>query len=107
MPFARAGSRLRARSVYTHATNVRIRLAATGGFLAVVAASLLKFSYDSYAGQSIARRTSHNAGADRDHHAQEPNAEPGRAAFHRARSRGREADGEEKTIDAMSAYGPF
>ena len=31
-------------SVYTHATNVRIRLAATGGFLAVVANSLLKFS---------------------------------------------------------------
>jgi DNA-binding transcriptional LysR family regulator len=38
-------SRKRARaSVYTHATNVRIRLAPTGRFLAVITPSLLKLS---------------------------------------------------------------
>ena len=42
-PFVRAGSNLRARRSTSMPTSMRIRLAATGRFLAVVPASILKF----------------------------------------------------------------
>ncbi len=56
--------------------------------------------------QSAADRTARPARASRDYHVEETDAEPASAAFHRARPRGREATGEAKMIDAVSAFGP-
>ena len=54
-----------------------------------------EISRQSCVDQNAARRTPHDAPADRNHHAQEPNTKPAGATLHRMRPRGRQAIGEE------------
>ena len=92
-------------TVVTVPPEVRISLLATGRFLTIVPASVLRFPTSASGDQGLARRTADGPRANRDRHPEEPHAQPRRAAFHRARPRSREAAGEEKMIDAMSACG--
>ena len=79
-------------TVYAEAINMRTKLAANGRFLAVVPAYIMRFpaKYPSLKVLPVEFPTTHR---QRDHHAQEPDAEPAGAALHRMRARDRKAAG--------------
>ena len=82
-------------TVVTAPPEVRMSLLATGRFLTIFPTSVLRFPTKRPEIKVLPLNCRLPA-ANRNRHPEEPHAQPRRAALHRARSRSREAAGEEK-----------
>ena len=94
-------------TVVTESPEVRTSLLATGRFRHDFPGFRIEISRPAPGDQGLARPTTDGSRAERNRHPEESHAQPGRAAFHRLRTRSRKAPGKAKMIDAMSCFGTF
>ena len=106
-PFAPAGSIIPARLWSPNSSEVRTSLLATGRFVTIFPASALRFPAQRPEIKVLPVQLPMARLPNGIVTLKNPHAQPGRAAFHRLRTRNRKAPGKAKMIDALSCFGTF